>query len=309
MTVIEFIDLICTKLHRTDVETREEARQYLSMRYKMIWNSRPWRDTLNLLSLATSSNQVIICPNIMDRVICVRWGTDQTLDPETLITMFLTNPSEFNNVSSPSNFNIISPSAVAVSPAGAKLNLVSDDATAAFTVSIRGIRGTDEKYETVAIAGAGTTTTINEYDEVFSLAKDSTENALTVKSQLTMATLLTLETHESSRMHPRIHLFVTPSEAKTQFMIFKRKVNRFVVDSDSTEIAGIDNGLLAAAECDMYEGQRQFAKAAAKGAEAGAIIQAMTDLETHQSANMPRLIPWDASGDDSWEGLGGKGYL
>lgn len=309
MTVIELIDLICAKIHRTDVETREEARTYLSARYQMIWNSRAWRDTLNLLTLPTSSNQVIILPSIVDRIICVRWGSDLTLNTESLITMFLINPAEFNSISSPSNFSIISPSALSITPAGAKLLVVSDDAAASFSVSIRGIRSNVEKYETIAVSGAGTITSEHEYDEVFSLSKSSTENALTVKSDADMSTLLTLPTYESSLLHQRIHLFTTPSEAKTQFAIIKRKPNRFSLDSDSTEISGIDNGLLAAAEADMYEGQRQFAKAQMKGSEAGALIQAVTDLETAQSANMPRLIPWDGGGNDDWYELGGKGYL
>ena len=308
MTLFELVDGACAKLHRNDNETQLEAKKYARYRYQMIWNSRPWRDALNLMMLPLSDDQIIYMPGICDRVVCVRWGLDSNLFPKQLIDMFIENPSEFEEITSPSNFSLISPSGLAASPAGEKLIMSSNNENASFIVGLRGIWQNNQVTEQVAVEGGSTSTSQFSYDEVFSLAKNSSAFPLNVKNEISLTNLLDLTAEETHLLHQRIHLFVTPIEAKTQFAIYKRRCNQLIYDSDSVEISGIDLGLQAAIESDLLEGQRQYGKAQMKGSEAGALIQAAADMETHQSAHIIRMIPWDGGGDDTWE-LTGKGYL
>lgn len=308
MTLGEILDLACTKIHRVDAETREEARVYASARYQMIWDSRPWRCSLHVILLPAMAEQEVIMPVIMDRVVAVRWGSDYNLTPENLINLYLTDPNRFDTVCNPSTFSVIAPSAVAVPPNSEKLSLTSDNANASFIVSVRGRLGSADISELIAIAGAGTVLSQFQYDEVISLAKADTASGLNVKNNISMTTLLDLPAGETNRVHQRLHLHSTPSEAKTQFVLFKRRCRKLVNDSDATEIDGIDNGLLAATISDLLEGQRQYSKAQMKGSESGILVQAAADLEVHQSANSIRIIPWDSFGSED-DMLPGKGYL
>ena len=58
----------------------------------------------------------------------------------------------------------------------------------------------------------------------------------------------------------------------------------------------------------MLEAQRHYGKAQMKAQEAGVLTQAAADLDTHQSANIIRIIPWDSVADED-PGLPGRGYL
>ena len=71
-------------------------------------------------------------------------------------------------------------------------------------------------------------------------------------------------------------------------ILYKRKCKDLINDSDSTEIEGFDNMVLAAAISDMREGERQISKAAAKAQEVAGLMQVAIDLEKEQSASMPR---------------------
>ena len=48
MTRGELVDLVCTKVHRVDNESVAEARKYVRSRYQIIWDTRLWRDSLEM---------------------------------------------------------------------------------------------------------------------------------------------------------------------------------------------------------------------------------------------------------------------
>ena len=301
MTLAEIAELVCTKVHRTDAESVAEAKVSIRARYKMIWDSRPWKDTLGLMTIAASDDRTLILPIAVSRVLALRWSTS-VLDPDQLITIFMTDSTRFDEISNPISYSMISPSGVEVSPAGARVQLFSDASDASFSVSIHGLLGNVDTRETVAIAGASTHNSTNSYDEIISLAKTNLTNGLTVKNYTTGDTILTLPAKEAFRQYQRVLFHSTPTEEEETFLIYKRRCNDLTSDSDATEIFCIDNALVAFAIADMHEAQRQFTKATAKAAEAGVLIQAAADNETHQQANVIRIIPWDfnvTSLDDS----------
>ena len=306
MTLGELVTLACTKMHRVDAESQAEMKVYLRARYRMIWDSRPWKDAIDVMDAGDEGDQEVILPCIVDRVLAVRWNRI-TLDSEQLITIFLTDPQRFDSISNPLTYSIIPPSGVAVSPAGERL-LMFSDSTANFTVAIHGLLGTIEKKEQVAVAGGGASSSVNAYDEILSLSKSSRTNDLTVKNLATNETIINLRSEETSKPHQRLMLHSAPTEARNVFILYKRRCPELVNDSDATELSGVDNALLASGIADMLEAQRHYGKAQMKAQEAGILTQAAADLDTHQQANTIRIIPWE--GFDSGEGdLPGKGYL
>lgn len=300
MTRKELTDLVCTKAHRTDAQTRAEVKEYIGARYRMLWDSRPWRDALGMMSV-TATDQIVTLPGIVDRVMQARWGDNTTLLPLDLGVIFSVDPSAFDRSGDPVTFSLVAPSAVSAAPGGEAVSLSSSDSNASFQVSIRGVRGTNEVVETVTMNGTGTVASVNAYDEILSLSKESTTMDLTVKDSTT-ATILTLAASETSRQFQRVHFHVTPTESKSLLVLFKRRFRPLVTDSDATELTGIDNALIAASVADVLEAQRQYGKAQLKMQESGALAQTMVDLERHQSASGAQLIPWDAAmGPDATE--------
>ena len=296
MTLSELASLVATKCHRTDAQSVTEAKEYIRARYRMLWDSRPWRDALGVLTIAAESvERITILPGIIDRLMAVRWGDSGTLLPADLGTIFSIDPALFDRTGEPVSFTIISPSAVEVSPAGGKIKVSSTDPNASFQVSVRGMSGNSERSETITTAGTALIESAHSYDEILSLSKSSTSMDLTVIKSSTSATILFLASEESARQFQRVHFHVTPDVSKALFVLFKRRFRPLTNDSDSTELTGIDNALIAAAIADVLEAQRQFGKAQLKMQESGALATAMSDLERHQSASCATLVPWDAA--------------
>lgn len=296
MTLSELADLVCTKCHRTDAQSVTEAKTYIRARYRMLWDSRPWRDALGVLPIASENvSRITILPGIIDRLMAIRWGDSSTLLPADLGTIFSIDPALFERTGEPVSFTIISPSGVEVSPAGGKIKVTSSEPNAMFQVSVRGMSGTTEKSETITVAGTSLIESVNSYDEILALSKSSTTMDLTVTKSTGGATILFLAAEESARQFQRVHFHVTPDTSKALFVLFKRRFRPLTNDSDSTELTGIENSLIAAAVADILEAQRQYGKAQIKMQESGALAVAMADLERHQSASCATLVPWDAA--------------
>jgi hypothetical protein len=307
MTLADLVNVVCTKMHRIDAESQAEAKVYLKARYRMMWDSRPWKDALAVMDLGNSGERTIILPGVVDRILAVRWNR-LTIESEHLVTVFLTDPQKFDSISNALSYSIIAPSGVEISPGGHQVMMFSDSASAQFTVAIHGIKDNVEKREMISISGANNSTSVNEYDEIFSLSKTSTTYGLTVKNAAYSTTILELKPGETSKSHQRIMLHATPIDARNVFILYKRRCPDLINDSDATQITGFDNALIAAGISDMLESQRHYGKAQMKAQEAGILAQAAADLDTHQQANIIRIIPWE--GFDSGESeLPGKGYL
>jgi hypothetical protein len=321
MTLAELVDLVCTKVHRLDPESQEEAKKYLRSRYQILWDSRLWRDSLDTLLLqgrqilnevgeplldengnilyAGLIDQTLIMPVIVGRIVCVRW-VNTTLDVEEMSTTFKLNPQTFNQIGRPMSFSIISPSALPQQPGGRRLQFRSTSPTATYTVSIRGMLADADQAEVVTMAGEAPIMSAYSYDSISILAKTSATEDLRVQDDLGTQ-LMTLPRDETERRHQRITFHSTPNEAGSLFILYKKRRRDLNYGADSTEIEGMDNMLLAAAISDMYESARQNNKAALKGQEVTALMDVAMRLEREQSASNPRIIPWDGGGYDQIE--------
>jgi hypothetical protein len=290
MTRGELIDLACLKTHRTDDASRSEAGAYVKARYEMIWNAYLWRDALcEVLIPVNDVAQTMILPGIVDRVVNVVFDA-MPLSVEAMQIVYRADFDRINSVRDPEKFTIQAPSAIAVDPDGSQLRFTADDAGAFGKVSIRGMSGNEERSETISLNGLNYVFSVYEYDVVLALAKASAAYALHV-TDVSERPLLDLEASETARAFQRISLLSIPRSEKTISILAKRRCKPLVEESDSTELTGIDNAVLAMAIGDMLEGQRQYAKAQAKFSEAGELVAAMTRLEREQSASTTRIIP------------------
>ena len=291
MTLEQYVDLACTKLHRTDLPSRQEARKYVRSRYQMIYEGCPWRDVIEAMVVPFPLQQVVILPHIIDRIMGIRWGDSIMLRNVSLWETMQMNPAKFEEIGDPLSYSIISPSGVQVDPLGSMLNLATGAATQPYQVSITGSYQGALKYEQVTVSGGtNITVTAHRYDHVATLSKSTVTADLEVSRSSDGQQILLLQSWESERKHQRIHCHSTPRNASTGLTLYKKSFTPLISDSDSPEITGIDNALLAAVISDMQEGQRQYGKAASKMQEAVAMIGTMADLERHQSENATRLI-------------------
>lgn len=293
MTLSEYVDLVCTKMHRTDSASLENCKKYIRLRYKTIYDSRAWRDTQIPLGTTFAAEQVKILPYIVDTVIGCRWGTNIKLNNDQLWTVLTIDPSRFNEVGDPVSYSIISPSGVLLSPGGSKINIQTTDSSPNFRVSIYGTKSNEEVSETISITGSSAVESVNQYDEIFVLSKSDKNHNISVRRTDTSAQILYLKSYEQERKHQRIHFHSTPINSSPAIVLCKKKMNPLRNDEDAPELSGIDTALLAYAMADMLEDQRHYSKAVSKFQEAALAEKMMVEMEKEQSENTVRVIPYD----------------
>jgi hypothetical protein len=292
MTLEQYVDVICTKMHRTDDATRAEARVYIQARYRTLYDSSAWRDLQQIGALPLGGGRETILPHIVGTVIACRWSSNILLANESQWTVLAIDPSRFDQQGEPVSFSVISPSGVRVSPGGSKLHLSTTDTNPNFVVSIYGSYGGEEKSESVSITGLGVIESVYQYDDIFSLSKTDTIHNLSVARSDIGEQILFLKASESDRIHQRISFHATAPTTSTGLVLYKRSFRPLVSDSDSPDpIGGLDTALLALAEADMYQASRQFSKKDNKLNEAAMGVAVMKSLESEQSANLIRIIP------------------
>jgi hypothetical protein len=326
MTKKELVDLTCIKMHRTDEPTRQEAAAYVRARYRIIYDSRIWNDTIgpplilngtmflnefgvpitdeagNILRSGIAG-QVIILPYIVGLVISCRWEQQaELLHVEEMAQQFRIRPDTFEAVGEPIGFSITSPSATKMSPGGGRISIYSSDTNARYAVSIRGNLGETEQSEVIRASGTSPVYSRYSYDEIGSLGKDDTSFDLVVEDQ-SGGNLLTLPAHETSRLHQRIAFTSTPANPGALAVLYKRRCRDLIFDSDSTEIRRIDDMILSAVEGEMRTGERQYGKAVAKAQEVSGLMLNAISQDKEQSANNTRIIPELIHSPD-WTGRG-----
>lgn len=301
MTLGDYVDLVTTKVHRTDEPSRDEARKYIASRYQMIFESYPWRDACEVAGIALeNTSQIVILPHIADRIIGVRWSSGLTLRNESLWTILQIDPAKFDQTGDPVTYTIYSPSGVAATPGGQMVTLATTQATSVeFSISIYGSYQGQDKNETMSLTGTQELQSVNSYDDIYTLSKYTDAHSLTVRRADNLEEILYLTPAEKERRHQRLHFHSTPTNASVLLVLYKRRINPLVNDSDAPELAGIDNALLSCAIADMRESERQYAKAQAKMDEGVALVKTMADLERHQSENVVRLIPIISDNEDA----------
>lgn len=98
-----------------------------------------------------------------------------------------------------------------------------------------------------------------------------------------------------------LRLFAIPASAQTLLVIGKAKVPA-LGDADSPTLIGADECLCAFTMGDLYQWQRQLAKAQVFFQEGTALLAKMQEIETGQAADNRRIIPTEQVLDDDQGG-------
>jgi len=132
----------------------------------------------------------------------------------------------------------------------------------------------------------GTELPVGDWMSFFQLDPNQWENVSTRRATPTGA----INLPKDGSGYARLKLVPVPQTAGTLYVLGKLKWVE-LSDSDTPCLRGIDNALLAFAEGDMLERGRQYAKAQAKYAEAGAHLEIMRDIEKGQQQSISNIVP------------------
>jgi hypothetical protein len=109
MTLSDYIDLVATKMHRTDDASKREARKYIQSRYQMIYEGCVWRDVCAAMVVPfESGEQITILPHLVDRVIAVRWSNNFPLRNEPLWTVIEIDANQPDQIRDDQFFHLLS---------------------------------------------------------------------------------------------------------------------------------------------------------------------------------------------------------
>lgn len=108
MTLSDLSSFVCGKIGRTDEDSLAKCRQFLARRYRLIWDSQLWRDSLTSVSqsVAAETQDVTISSPAVDQILGVSWG-DIPLEPAAHEQIFSMNPSAFSRVGSVVSFVVL----------------------------------------------------------------------------------------------------------------------------------------------------------------------------------------------------------
>lgn len=315
MTLSNIADYVCLKVGQTDADSIAACKSFANVRYKMIWDAALWRDTLALVSVTTTAgSNWLLMPVGIERVLKVRVDTT-TIGPFDAGTVFDFSPDLFDNQGTPAGFMTFAP--VVLGPMDGVLGInvlnvgasASDDleVTATYEVeynAAQNVLGNDTLVATHAlrpswsILGTGVQ---------FLLRFDKGVTAVGYELDYNSTQLFFGANDISAPRRARIKLLQGPATATACLVQGKRACPGLNSDTDTPLLRNIDNALVAFAQSDMLERQRQYSKAAAKAQEAAGQLKIMLNLELEQSANVQRIIPEDVGSGMYWDSGFGPG--
>lgn len=308
MTLSALASLVCSKVRKTDDASVSACKEFLRQRHEMIYEAALWRDTVGIWSDSLDYDTTLErwfpefhCTPEIDRVLAVRWRTNRDLVPSDLGAWMQLDPEFYEQSGEPATFVEIESDGVSWNiPAETQMTFtISNAADVGTVVEIIGTdNGGEALFETVTLT-AGDTTTVNSYRTVRSISKPVTSGAVTVEGAGAEPGRMQLDPHDTvSRCCVLRFNRVPAANAADPFadqpgllIRAKRKLSSFVRDSDAPMIRGSDNALIAFAQADMLERERQYAKAQAKVAEGQALLTLMLAAETQQNAGVQQLVP------------------
>ena len=320
MNLSDLSDFVCTKISQTDDDSKAACKRFLNNRYKFIWGDALWRDSLyqfniNLIIDSGSTADVhnhysfnteghYLLPRFADRVLAIR-TTNGQLSVDNAEMAFAVDPDIFNNTGDPISFQILSPCVwihTTAAPIYASTSSAADDGITVrvtgideygerFTDSISNIiYPTDYPTRNCLIVERITKPVTNGDVEIYSIYSGPTSE--------TFATISSTDTQVQPKLHIRV--LPKPREEVSYKVLIKKKPLELSNDYDEPELRGVDNALIAYAQGDMLERERQYAKAAEKFQEGNAMLAQLKQVNAHQEASHIRYVPWTDVTEDPW---------
>lgn len=313
MTLASLADFVCKKVGKTDATSVGICKDFLRQRHEMIYDTGLWKDSVKIeqfclktkdspdtnpyTSDSTTSfgyEQEATLPYEIARPIAVLYETD-LLSCRDLQALVRIQPEAMFNEGIPASYTEIEPIAfdksTSTDPFRVMLRLRNSSSDEGKSVYFKGIKDGRPVSETLTLQSTsyyGST----EFDEVHYVSKPVTSGIVRISNGVTTQTIPAEETRFSLC---RIRLNLVPryvtGEEVCLIVVGKKRLRPLRNDNDEPQIRGIDNALIAYAEGDMLERQRQFGKAQVKFGEASSLLDVVRDLERGQSSAVSILQP------------------
>jgi hypothetical protein len=304
---------VCGKVRANDPNSIALCKGFLSARYQMIWDNDLWRDSLVILTAtldptnAANNNGldaigVWLLPAIAEKVIAVRDHSRgyTVTSPEEY---FQNDLDDFQVSGTALSFYILprcvlawgtqQPPLYAVNGTlGGAAQDVGQTCHARSVDSSSNVLDLDLTFTATSnVNGIGITSNLI---ELTSFTKQVTAGPVSVMTQPNNnpVNYLTLAPKDTSALlRCRIQLMETPLNAINLRALVKRTMSPFVKDEDVSALRGMDNVLIALAQADMLQEQRQYAKSQLLIQEGSGLLLEAKKAEVYQQAAHPRIIP------------------
>lgn len=322
MTLGDMAAHVCGLVGMSDDESLTACKGFLDRRYRLIWDARLWRETVDVVTptgLTAGTQEVVLTesPRI-ERVLQICANDNDQLNPIEWTTLWLTDPTAFATQAGgpPVSFTLRRNSASRATTAqlalGALeiLNSDASDPDTSMTVTIVGVMAAAQNgnIETHSFeCSAETTNTGKRFSEIWSITRDRAvggDLVVNVPAPNFAAVAEFQPSELSAFVFPAFRIWRPLPANSTLRILGKLRCPGFFGVSNPTPhtgglrddaaalIPGIDEPLLCHAQADMLERQRQYGKAAAKRAEGEAMLLRMVDLQRAQTADGMQIIPW-----------------
>jgi len=293
MTLGELAQLVGDKVNMTDQKTLSLIKRYAERRHAMLCRMGLWRELLNLYSITAKAGEPeVTLPPQVSTLVALR--TDEAnIMPADACYLFMTDPSVWKSIGSPTMFHELPSVATRTAPLGQKLSIESTSPSdVSETVTVEGEWSGDRRFEELTLAGTSPVTTAAQFDVVFSITKTvGVIGDLLIKRAGDGVQIGELLASERVRRYRRIRLLETPKGDTPLVILAKRTVHPLIHDGDSTAFDGLDLALEAFVLGDVYEWLRQTGDANEKRAEAVALVEHLKREEFYQEAQQQRLVP------------------
>lgn len=296
-SLAEMVDSVSMRIGDYSEPTQIQVREYMRRYYQDLYDSQLWLESLVMARVTRDGSEVIL-PEYIDRVIAVRGNSNlDALIPADQSVFFGVSPSIFEQSGSPINFSLLTSSSVAVLPVGTEqLEFVSADDSDKSDIFCRGEVGGVEVSEVVTLNGLTPVFSANLYDMPMTTAKQITRGDITVTGRVSLTFLVRLLAGERERKHIRLWLQPFPDDTidGTECLVLgKRRIHPLVHDQDTPMLRGIASVLINKTVADWFTRIGNDKGAASAATSAKDSLDVMLDREAKQTANQPRIIPFN----------------
>jgi hypothetical protein len=319
MTLNEITQFACDKVGVNDDDSIALCKRMVENRYRVIWDKYLWRETIDLHTpdyLEAGQQDVILheAPQI-ERVLQVCKNDTDALSPIEWNALWLTNPEAFNSSGSgiQRGFTLRRNSASKLLPDDLDTTIqVGNDGTAN-TITLTGLASiasgvyVPSSYS-VDIEGEGNTTIARIFRELWSFTRLSTGTLdscaiTTVAGGLSVAVLD--DRFTKAPVFPAFRLWEPLTASDEIRVLGKLRCPGFtglhhtgdeipttmeMIDGTAM-IQGIDEALIAFAQGDMLQRQRQYGKAQILHQEGAGHVANLIQRQVDQAASGIRIIP------------------
>jgi hypothetical protein len=303
MTLNELAAVICGKLNQTEPDDVALAKTFLKLRFKLIWQSALWKDSLfEYTQTLTSQNYVLgntwipsvstlVLPPIFTHVVAVR-NDRRRLGVESSEHFYRMDFDSFTATGDPTQFRLLSPVVMQFNAAVSILIFATFQDKTATLDYLDDAAGQVVRFGPSALVPALQITT----SRLDTFRKQDMQ--VTFADAAGPIFLQLPATSTGLPLRQRLQLIGQVPDGTVIRVLGKTAPPTFTADDDTPALTGVENCLIAFGLADMLESIRQFGKATTKQAEAVQLLDQLKGEQVLQQAHNKRLIPEYGYGDE-----------